>query len=171
LPCRVKDPDRKGKVEAGVGHAMKTPLKGQRFESLEAAQAYLDRWETNWADTRIHGTTKRQVLAMFAEEKPHLLPLPAQPFRYYQHGVRTVHLDGCVEVAAAYYHAPPGFIGQQVSVQWDELVVRLLDIKTGQLLREYFVQRRGRRAVHLEDLPKQTPKSTHKLLGAARFCG
>jgi transposase len=26
LPCRVGDPDRKGKVEAGVGHAQKTPL-------------------------------------------------------------------------------------------------------------------------------------------------
>src|SRR6266699_2834858 len=35
MPCRVRDPDRKGKVEAGVGHAQKTPLKGQRFESLE----------------------------------------------------------------------------------------------------------------------------------------
>jgi transposase len=57
LPCRVRDPDRKGKVEAGVGHAQKTPLRGQRFESLEAAQAYLDRWETHWADTRIHGTS------------------------------------------------------------------------------------------------------------------
>src|SRR5438045_9754549 len=29
LPCRVGDPDRKGKVEAGVGHAQKTPLRGQ----------------------------------------------------------------------------------------------------------------------------------------------
>ncbi len=76
LPCRVRDPDRKGKVESGVGHAQKTPLKGQRFESLEEAQAYLDRWEERWADTRIHGTTKRQVAAMFAEEKPALLPLP-----------------------------------------------------------------------------------------------
>jgi len=38
LPCRVGDPDRKGKVEAGVAHAKKTPLKGQRFESLEQAQ-------------------------------------------------------------------------------------------------------------------------------------
>ena len=28
LPCRVNDPDRKGKVESGVGHAQKTPLKG-----------------------------------------------------------------------------------------------------------------------------------------------
>jgi hypothetical protein len=65
LPCRVGDPDRKGKVEAGVGHAQKTPLKGLRFETIEAAQAYLDRWEERWADTRIHGTTKRQVAVMF----------------------------------------------------------------------------------------------------------
>src|SRR5947209_3200346 len=65
MPCRVRQPDRKGKVESGVGHAQKTPLKGQRFESLEAAQAYLDHWEARWADTRIHGTTKRQVGAMF----------------------------------------------------------------------------------------------------------
>ena len=95
----LKDPDRKGKVEAGVGHAQKRPLKGQRFESLEAAQAYLDRWETNWADTRIHGTTKRQVAAMFAEERQHLLPLPLEPFRFYEYGQRVVNLDGCVAVA------------------------------------------------------------------------
>ena len=108
LPCRIQDPDRKGKVESGVGHAQKTPLKGLRFESLAEAQAYLDRWEERWADTRIHGTTKRQVAAMFAEEKPFLLPLPVEPFRYYQYGERVIHLDGCVEVESAYYGAPPG---------------------------------------------------------------
>ena len=94
LPCRVGDPDRKGKVEAAVGHAKKTPLRGIRFERLDDAQAYLDRWERRWADTRIHGTTKRQVAAMFAEERPALGPLPLEPFRYYQYGHRTVHLDG-----------------------------------------------------------------------------
>ena len=93
LPCRVGDPDRKGKVEAGVGHAKKTPLRGLRFESLAEAQAYLDRWEAHWADTRVHGTTKRQVAAMFAEEQPALGPLPLEPFRYYRFGVRTVHLS------------------------------------------------------------------------------
>jgi hypothetical protein len=41
MPCRIQDPDRKGKVESGVGHAQRTPLKGLRFESLEEAQAYL----------------------------------------------------------------------------------------------------------------------------------
>src|SRR2546430_8824282 len=90
LPCRVRDPDRKGKVESGVGHAQKTPLQGKRFETLEEAQAYLDHWEERWADTRIHGTTKRQVLAMFAEEKPAMLPLPLEPFRYFPYGKRKV---------------------------------------------------------------------------------
>jgi len=28
LPCRVGNPDSKGKGEAGVGHAKKTPLRG-----------------------------------------------------------------------------------------------------------------------------------------------
>ncbi len=37
LPCRVRDPDRKGKVERGVDHAQETPLKGVRFESIELA--------------------------------------------------------------------------------------------------------------------------------------
>ena len=127
LPCRVGDPDRKGKVEAGVGHAQKTPLRGLRFEHLDSGQAYLDRWERRWADTRIHGTTKRQVAAMFAEERAALGPLPLEPFRYYQYGRRTVHLDGCVEVASAYYSAPPGWIGRRVDVQWNGAHVRLLD--------------------------------------------
>ena len=148
LPCRVGDPDRKGKVESGVGHAKKTPLKGLRFESLEEAQAYLDHWEERWADTRIHGTTKRQVAAMFAEETPALLPLPLEPFRYYQYGERTVHLDGCVEVEAAYYSAPPGWIGRRVQVQWNDSHVRLIDPRTGQLLREHLRQQRGRHRIH-----------------------
>jgi transposase len=171
LPCRVRDPDRKGKVEAGVAHAQKTPLKGLRFESLEEAQAYLDRWEERWADTRIHGTTKRQVAAMFAEEKPALQPLPLEPFRYYSCGERTVHLDGCVEVAAAYYGAPPGWIGQKLSVQWDELHVRLLDPKTGQLLREHLRARRGWHRIEERDRSSRTPETTQALLGRARRAG
>jgi transposase len=171
MPCRVRDPDRKGKVEAGVAHAQKTPLKGMRFESLEEAQAYLDQWESRWADTRIHGTTKRQVAAMFAEEKPFLLPLPLEPFRFYQYGERTVHLDGCVEVDAAYYSVPPGWIGKLVNVQSDSLHVRILNPKTHQLLREHVRQERGRHRVRAEDNPKKTPFTTTQLLARAARAG
>lgn len=171
LPCRVRDPDRKGKVESGVGHAKNTPLKGQRFESLEEAQAYLDHWEQRWADTRIHGTTKRQVAAMFVEEKPALQPLPLEPFRYYQYGERTVHLDGCVEVEAAYYSAPPRWIGRRVQVQWNLTWVRLLDPSNGQLLREHQRQQRGRHHIHNDDRPRHTPLGTLQLLVRAAQSG
>ncbi len=171
LPCRVRDPDRKGKVESGVGHAQSTPLKGLRFESLEEAQAYLDRWEERWADTRIHGTTKRQVAVMFAEEKPALVELPLEPFRYYRYGERTVNLDGCVEVDAAYYGAPPGWIGRKLQVQWDALHVRLLAPKTGHLLREHLRTRRGFHRIQDEDRPSRTPASTEALLRRAHFAG
>jgi transposase len=171
LPCRVRDPDRKGKVESGIGHTQRTPLKGLRFETLEAAQTYLDQWDTHWADTRIHGTTKRQVSVMFAEERPHLQPLPLEPFRYYRHGTRVVHLDGCIEVEAAYYSVPPGWIGQQVVVQWDDLHVRVLDPKTSGLLREHLRTRRGHHRVDDADRPARTPVKTLALLEHARRAG
>jgi transposase len=171
MPCRVRDPDRKGKVESGVGHAQRTPLKGVRFESLEEAQAYLDQWEQRWADTRIHGTTKRQVAAMFAEEKPLLQPLPIEPFRYYQYGERVVHLDGCVEVEGAYYGLPPGWIGRLVKVQWDALHVRILDPASNQLVREHIRQIRGGYRINNEDYPNKTPLSTVRLLARAAQAG
>lgn len=43
---------QKGKVESGVGHTQKTPLRGLRFDTLEAAQRYLDQW-----DARARGHT------------------------------------------------------------------------------------------------------------------
>jgi transposase len=170
LPCRVRDPDRKGKAERSVGHAQNTPLKGLRLESLADAQTCLDRWEQNWADTRIHGATKRQVAAMFAEEKPALLPLPVEPFRHYQFGDRRVNLDGCVEVEAAYYSAPPGWIGRDVKVQWDGRSVRVLDPRAGHLLREHLRQQRGNYRIPDQDRPAHMPRATqHLLLRCARI--
>lgn len=171
LPCRVGDPDRKGKVEAGIGHTQRTPLQGLRFETLEAAQAYLDRWSDRWADTRIHGTTKRQVAVMFAEEQPALGALPVEPFRYYRYGARTVHLDGCVEVEAAYYSAPPGWIGRRLQVQWNAWAVRLLDPRTGALVREHLRAPRGWHRIADVDRPARTPAQTLALLAAAHAAG
>lgn len=166
LPCRVGDPDRKGKVESGIGHTQKTPLQGMRFEAIEEAQAYLDHWDTRWVDTRIHGTPKRQVAAMFAEEQPAL-----EPFRYDRFGVRTAHLDGCVEVDAAYYSAPPGWIGRRVSVQSNDLHVRLLNPTTGQLLREHLRAPRGWHRIEDADRPRRTPAKTLAALSAAHHAG
>lgn len=108
---------------------------------------------------------------MFAEEQPSLQPLPSDPFRYYKHGSRTVHLDGCVEIEATYYGAPPGWIGREVHVQWDQSRVRLIDPKTGELLREHRKKPRGWRTVHPSDRPASTPTTTLVLLKRARGAG
>ena len=47
--------------------ARKAATEDMRFEAIEQAQAYLDRWEERWADTRIHGTTRKQVGTVFEQ--------------------------------------------------------------------------------------------------------
>jgi hypothetical protein len=108
---------------------------------------------------------------MFSEEKPALQPLPLEPFRYYEYGERRVHLDGCVEVAAAYYSAPPGWIGRAVRVQWDDRRVRIIDPLTGQLMREHLRQERGRHRIQQEDRSRKTPLSTLQLLARCEAAG
>ena len=60
MPCRIQDPDRKGKVESGVGHVQKTPLKGLRFESLGSSlSGSLGRTLGRHPHPRHHQTTSR----------------------------------------------------------------------------------------------------------------
>jgi hypothetical protein len=58
-----------------------------------------------------------------------------------------------------------------VDVQWDDLYVRLLDPCTGQLLREYVRQKRGRYRINPEDYPKRVPLGTLQLLARAERAG
>src|SRR5690606_14118680 len=72
---------------------------------------------------------------------------------------------------AAYYGAPPGWIGRRVDVQWNDLHVRLLDPTTGQLLREHLRAPRGWHRIADADHPRRTPATTLALLRAAQRVG
>ena len=170
LPCRPYAPDLKGKVESEVGYTQETALKGRRFESIEEQNAFLDHWDERWAMTRIHGTTKRQVRAMYEEEKPFLQSLPLTRFEYYRACQRTVHFDGHIEVDGAYYSAPPRYVGHKVPVNVGRLWLRILDPSTQQCVREHDIAlHRGQRRTHDADRPKQTPIKVEQL--AARVGG
>jgi transposase len=127
MPCRPYHPQHKGKVERSVAYVRGSALQGRTFESLADLNRHLLHWEETVADTRIHGTTRRQVGAMFEEERPHLQELPPSLFPAYQEAQRVVHRDGFVEVAKAYYEAPPEWIGRKVWVQWDGRRVAILN--------------------------------------------
>ena len=125
LPCLPRRPEHKGKVESGVGYTKDNALKGRRFESLQAQNAHLRQWNKTWARTRIHGTTKKQVWAVFVEaERPALQPLPEKPFGYFKVATRTVHCDGHIEVDRAYYSVPHRFVGQRLTVHYNALWVK-----------------------------------------------
>jgi transposase len=126
LPCLPRRPEHKGKVESGVGYTKNNALKGRRFRSLEEQNAHLRHWNKTWARTRIHGTTKKQVWALFIEvERSSLKSLPEKSFQYFKIATRTVYYDGHVEVDRAYYSVPHRFVGQRLQVHFNNTWVKV----------------------------------------------
>jgi hypothetical protein len=74
-------------------------------------------------------------------------------------------------VEAAYYGAPPGWIGRKVKVQWDAMFVRLLDPRTGVLLREHLGGKRGAHRIRDGDRPRRTPPQLLQLLARGHKAG
>lgn len=128
LPTKPYTPQHKGKIENGVKYAKNNALQGRQFSSLADQNDHLLEWETNVADTRIHGATKQQVGKRFEDvERDALLPLPRDRFPSFHEARRTVSRDGHVEVDKAFYSAPPEFVGRRLWVRWDAHLVRLFD--------------------------------------------
>ena len=133
-PTRPRTPRHKGKVEKGVDYVQDNGLKARRFTSLEYQNAFLLDWELTVADTRIHGTTRRQVGKHFAEvERAALVPLPSFPFPSFHEGRRTVHRDGHVEIKRSYYAVPPEYLAREVWVRWDSRLVRIYNDRMEQI--------------------------------------
>jgi transposase len=148
-PTRPYTPRHKGKVERGVDYVQENALKGRTFAGLEEQNQFLRDWEQNVADTRVHGTTRQQVGKLFtAVERAALLPLPAARFATFQEAQRTVHRDGHVELARAFYSVPPEYLGRRVWVRWDGRLVRI------------FTERLEAVAVHVQQPPGRF--STHQ---------
>jgi transposase len=134
VPTKPYTPEHKGKVESAVKYAKNNGLKGRTFGSLAEQNAHLLHWEETVADTRIHGTTKKQVRKQFkTAERLALLPLPRDRFALFQEARRTVSRDGHVEVDKAFYSAPPEYITRRVWVRWDARVVRVFNDRWEQI--------------------------------------
>jgi transposase len=133
LPTKPYMPRHKGKVESGVKYVQANALKGRKFPNNEAQNRFLADWEASVADTRIHGTTKRQVAKLFTEERPSLLSLPLERFASFHEAQRKVNRDGHVEVAKAYYSLPPEYLGRTVWVRWDARLVRIFNHRFEQI--------------------------------------
>ena len=134
LPTRPRTPRHKGKIERGIDYVQENGLKGHAFLTLAGENEHLANWESQVADHRIHGTTRKQVRQVFEEvERPALLPLPPDLFPAFEEARHTVHRDGHVEVDKAYYSVPPEYLGHEVWVRWDSRLVRVFDVRLKQI--------------------------------------
>lgn len=155
LPTRPRTPRHKGKIERGVGYVQDNGLKARQFATLEEQNRHLLDWEVNVADKRIHGTTRMQVGKVFLEvEKPALLPLPLERFPFFHEAQRKVSRDGHVEVAKAYYSAPPEYLSRTVWVRWDARLVRLFNDHFEQIA-IHVRHEQGRFSTQAEHVPRE----------------
>lgn len=134
LPTKSYTPRHKGKIERGIGYVKDNGLKGHQFMDLAGQNRHLLEWEKGVADTRIHGTTRRQVGRVFEQvERGALLPVPVEQFPFFHESLRTVHRDGHVSVAQAYYSVPPEYVGRQVWARWDAHLVKIFNHRREQI--------------------------------------
>jgi transposase len=175
LPTKPRTPRHKGKIESGVGYVQDNGLKGHRFPNLEAENDHLVHWESTVADTRLHGTIRKQVGKLFQEvERGALKPLPVERFPFFHEGKRTVHRDGHVEIAKAYYSVPPEYLGHRLWVRWDLRLVRIFNGRMEQIA-VHVRQEPGRFSTLPEHIHPQKTSSIERgavwLLGRARIVG
>ena len=120
LPARVKKPRDKAKVESGVQIAERqilAPLRDQRFFSVaelnQAIRPLLDKLNAQ-AFQKLEGTRNGWFEA---QEKPALLPLPAQSFELATWGKATVNIDYHAIVDRHGYSVPYTLVHQAVETR------------------------------------------------------
>jgi hypothetical protein len=114
-PAPPRAPKKKGKVESGVKYVKNNFLRGRHDQDVQEVNRGLDRWIREIAGARVHGTTGRRPLEVFAsEEQAQLLPLPNKRYESVVWKQATVHADCHVHFEKRLYSVPWRLINQEV---------------------------------------------------------
>ncbi|GAB6276775.1 MAG: hypothetical protein SAMD01599839_13150 [Rectinema sp.] len=153
-PARVRAPKDKGKVERVIPLARelyKTLCALYPDESLATLNAKAWEWSIGEYGTKKHGTTGIPPIEAFQQiEKPHLKPLPAEPFVPASWTTAKVHPDQFIQVHGKYYGLPARYIGTRVEVRSTASVVSIYH--DHHIVRAYPVSSK-RRTYVAEDFP------------------
>jgi hypothetical protein len=154
-PARVRSPQDKGRVEAGVKFVQRSFFAGESFLDLADAQRRADEWCRGRAGMRVHGTTRRRPAEVFAAvEASVLLPAPVEPYRVPAWSEAKVQRDFHVRAQNAFYSVPYGLVGQQVTVRADDALVKIYH--RGRVVRTHPRQPAGGRSSQMADFPPGT---------------
>lgn len=113
-PCPARHGNRKGVVEKAIHYLTQRWWRTARVQSIAEAQASLDRFCVEIADTRAR---EGSTVGARGDAEP-LLALPERPFPAEVRVVRTVAANALVSVWGNRYSVPPGLVGAHVQVRW-----------------------------------------------------
>jgi transposase len=117
IPCQVRKPRGKGKVERPFFHLEEQFIKGNHWRDLLHFCQELARFEREELDQVVHHTTQEKPIDRFQQEQPRLLPLPASRFVGIQEEVRKVNWDCLLSFRGNKYSVPHIYAGKLVWVR------------------------------------------------------
>jgi transposase len=150
--ARVATPTDKPRVERVVPYVRNNFFAGETFTGLADCRARAQRWCTETAGMRVHGTTQcRPIEAFKTEELSRLLCLPGAPFDVPRWSEPKLHRDFHVEVDKALYSAPHHLIGRRLKARRDSTTVKLYF--RGELVKVHPRKAAGQRSTDPADFP------------------
>jgi transposase len=164
--CRVRRSQTKGKVERYFHYAQVNLLNGRTFQSLEHLNAVTVRWLAEVADVRVHRGTKQRPIDRHAEERPHLLPLPATPYDVAAVEYRVVNVEGFVVYQQNSYSVPWRYIGLPLPVRVTETELVVYGPQVEEIGRHRLFPRgtTGQRSLVKAHRPSADPREQEMLL-------
>lgn len=106
VACQPRRPQTKGKVERPFQYVESSLLNGRTFRSLEHLNEVTAWWLAEVADKRTHRQTQQRPVDRHAEERPHLIPLPDQPYDVAEVVYRVIDCEGFVSFGRNRYSVP-----------------------------------------------------------------
>lgn len=127
VPCSPYSPEQKGTVESGIKYLQDNFIAGRTFQDATDLKRQLKEWMDNYANQRVHGTTRKVPSVVFESlEKEKLQPLPEDCFAFFNRCVRTVSTNCHIHLENNYYSVPASLVGKEVTVRWNGSLVRII---------------------------------------------
>ena len=127
IPCTPYSPEQKGTVESGIKYLQGNFISGRTFSHSSAMKQQLTKWMDNYANQRVHGTTRKVPMQVFlAEEKEQLQAMPEESFSFFNRGIRIVASNCHIHFANNYYSVPSRLVGCDVTIRWNSHLVRII---------------------------------------------
>ncbi len=154
-PCPVADPQKKGRVEAGVKYVKNNFLPTREFTGLLDMNRQVMQWVMQEAGERTHGTTYEKPLTLFKIEREHLMALPDVVPDSCTWAKAKVHSDVHIQFQHCLYSVPEKWINTNVMVKAGSATVDIFNLEFELIASHVRLRRRGQRSTVDAHLPPQ----------------